>query len=107
MRTERDASLRSTSALVGSVLRLSGVGGGRRAAEELERLFGARTGLGGVGEDRQAGVCWKVHPGEAQAELADHGMVEVLDADVVEAHIVRGPTGAERLAVGRELADEV
>jgi hypothetical protein len=35
------------------------------------------------------------------------GMVEVLEAGVVEAHVVRGPAGAERLAPCRELADEV
>jgi hypothetical protein len=40
------------SALVGRARRLSGVGGGRPAAEELECLFGARAGLGGVDEDR-------------------------------------------------------
>jgi hypothetical protein len=40
-------------------------------------------------------------------ELADDGMVEVLDARVVEADVVRGPAGAERLALGCELADEI
>jgi hypothetical protein len=34
-------------------------------------------------------------------------MVDLLDADVVEAHAVRGPARAERLTVRRELADEV
>src|SRR5258708_7348015 len=49
----------------------------------------------------------EVEPGEAQAELADHGMVEVLDADVVEAHVVGGPAGAERLAVLRLALEEL
>jgi hypothetical protein len=44
---------------------------------------------------------------EAEAELADDGMMEVLDAGGVEADIVGGPVGAEGLALGRELADEV
>jgi hypothetical protein len=52
-------------------------------------------------------VCGEVQPVEGQAELADHGMVEVLDAGVVEAHVVRGPAGAEHLAVCCQLADEV
>src|SRR6266536_320998 len=98
---------RSTSALVGRARRLSVVDGGRPAAEELERLFRARTGFGGVGEDRQPVVGGEVQPVVAQAELADDGMVEVLDAGVVEAHVVRGPAAAERLASCCELADEV
>ena len=40
-------------------------------------------------------------------EVADDGMVEVLDAGVVEAEVVRGPAGAKRLALCCELADEV
>jgi hypothetical protein len=40
-------------------------------------------------------------------EVADDGMVEVLDAGVVEADVVRGPAGSEGLALRRELADEV
>ena len=41
------------------------------------------------------------------ATVADGGMVEVLGAGVVEADVVRGPAGAERLAPRREFADEV
>jgi hypothetical protein len=95
------------SALVSRVRWLSGLDRGRPGTEELERLFGARTGLGGVGEDRQPVVCSEVQPVVAQAELADRGMVELLDTGVVEAHVVRGPTRPERLAVCCELADEV
>ena len=98
---------RSASALVGRTRRLGGVDGGCPAAEELQRVLGAGAGLGGVGEERQAGVRGEVQPVEAQAELANDGMVEVLDAGVVEADVVRGPAGAERLALGCELADEV
>src|SRR3989442_3036335 len=96
----------STSALVGRARQPSVVDGGRPAAEELERLFGARARLGGVGEDRQPVVCGEVQPVVAQAELTNHGMVELLDTVVVEAHVVRGPAGAERLALCCELADE-
>jgi NAD(P)-dependent dehydrogenase (short-subunit alcohol dehydrogenase family) len=48
---------RSGSALVGRPRQLGGVDGGRPAAEELERFLGARAGFGGVGEQRQPGVC--------------------------------------------------
>jgi hypothetical protein len=34
-------------------------------------------------------------------------MTEVLDGGGVEADVVRGPVGAERLALRRELADEL
>jgi hypothetical protein len=55
------------SALVGRARRLGGVRGGRPAAEQLERLFGTRTGLGGIGEDRQPGVGRKVQRRRADA----------------------------------------
>src|SRR5437870_13789683 len=93
--------------LVGRLRRLRGVGGGCPAAEELERLFGARARLSGVGEDRQPVVCGEVQPVVAQAELADDGMVELLDTGVVEAHVVRRPAGTEHLALCCELADEI
>src|SRR5438876_1145167 len=88
------AGRHAPSALVSRVRRLRGLGGGRPAPEELECLFRARAGFGGIGEDRQPVVCREVKPVEAQAELADNGMVEVLDAGVVEADVVRGPAGA-------------
>src|SRR6266536_585339 len=97
----------SASTRVGRVRRLGGVDGGCPAAEELQRFLGARAWLGGVGEERQAGVSGEVQPVEAQAELANDGMVEVLGAGVVEADVVGGPAGAERLALGCEFADEV
>ena len=52
-------------------------------------------------------VSGEVQPVEAQRELANDGMVEVFGAGVVEADVVCGPAGAERLALGCELADEV
>jgi hypothetical protein len=97
----------SHSASVGRVRRLSGLDGCRPATEELQPLRRARTGLGSVGEDRQPVIRGEVQPVVAQAELTGDRMVEVLDAGVVEAHVVRSPTGTERLAVCCELADEV
>ena len=73
----------------------------RSASSERE------PGFGGVGEEGQARVCGEVHAVVAQAELANDGMVEVLDAGVVEADVVGRPEGAERLALGCEFADEV
>jgi hypothetical protein len=52
-------------------------------------------------------VCGDVQPIEAEAELTDDGVVEVLDGAGVEADVVGGPVGAERIALGRELADEL
>jgi len=52
-------------------------------------------------------ICGEVQAVEAQIELADDRMVEVLDGGCVEANVVRGPAGAERVALGSELADEV
>ena len=96
-----------TSAWVGRARRLGRVDGGGPAAEKFQRILRARAGLGGVGGERQPVVGGEVEPVEAQAELADDGVAEVLDGRGVEAHVVRGPVGAERLALRRELADEV
>ena len=63
--------------------------------------------LGGVGEDRQPIVCGEIETVEVQAELADDWVMEVLDAGVVEAHVVGGPVGTECFAAGFELADKV
>jgi hypothetical protein len=87
--------------------RLGGDHRGYPAAEEFQRVLGAGAGLGGVGEDRQARVRGEVESVVAEGELADFGMVEVLDAGVVEADVVRGPAGPELVALGCEFADEV
>jgi hypothetical protein len=52
-------------------------------------------------------VCGDVEAVEAEAELADDGVVELLDGGRVEADVVCGPVGAERLALRGELADEI
>jgi hypothetical protein len=46
----------------------------------VQRVLGAGAGFGGVGEEGQPGVSGEVEPVEAQAELADGGMVEALGA---------------------------
>jgi hypothetical protein len=69
-------------------------------AAQLPRSFSASSerepGLGGVGEERQAGVGGEVEPVVCQVEVADDGMAEVLDAGVVKADVVRGPAPSTR-----------
>ncbi len=77
------------------------------ACEEVERLGGLRAGLGGVGEDGETAVSGQLQHLVGQAEVAHDRVVEVLGAGPVDAHVVRGPAGAELLAPSRELADEV
>jgi hypothetical protein len=77
------------------------------ASEQSQCFLVARAGFGGVGEEREPVVGGDVQAIEVQAELADDGVVEVLDRGRVEADVVCGPVGAERLALGRELADEI
>ena len=48
-----------------------------------------------------------VHAVEAEAELTDDGVVEELDGGGMEPDVVNRPVGAEGIALGRELADEV
>jgi hypothetical protein len=86
---------------------LSEIVRGCPAPEEVQRFFGACAGFSGVGEEGEAGVRDEIEPVVAEGELADGGMVEVLDAGVVEADVVGGPAGAERVALGCEFADEV
>ena len=93
--------------MVGCLCWVGGVGRGCPASQEVERLFGARAWLGGVGEERQAVVGGDVQAVEAEAEFADDGVVEVLDGGRVKADVVGCPVGAERFASGRELAHEV
>jgi hypothetical protein len=44
---------------------------------------------------------------EGEGEVADDRVVEAFGAVVVEADVVGGPAGAELVAAGGELADEV
>jgi hypothetical protein len=73
----------------------------------VERLlrFGAR--LGGVGEHGQTAVGGEFHRFVGELEVADDRVVESFGAGVVEADVVGRPFGAERFALGGELADEI
>ena len=99
-KAEAQLGRRRDSALVGRSRRLGGVDRGRPASEQVERLLGAGAGFGGVGEERQPVVGGDVEAVEAEAELADDGVVEVLDGGGVEADVVCGPVGAERARSG-------
>src|SRR5215212_11799464 len=81
--------------------------GGRPAREEVEVLRGRRAGFGGIGEHRQAVIGRDLHRLVGELEVADDRVVQALDACVVEANVVRRPLGAERLALRRELSDEL
>jgi hypothetical protein len=79
----------------------------RPAPEEVERLLGLRTGLSGVGEDGETGVRTELHHLEREAEISDDRVVNMLDPGLVNADVVRRPSGAELLALRRQLPDEV
>jgi hypothetical protein len=53
------------------------------------------------------GVGLELHHLEGQAEIADDQVMKVLGAGLVDADVVGGPSGAERLALRRQLSDEV
>src|SRR6202040_407770 len=83
------------------------VEGGGPGGEELERVVRWGTRLGGIGGDPQAAVGGEVEGLVGKGEVADGGVMEPLDPGAVEADVVRGPPGAEVLAAGGQLADEV
>ena len=79
----------------------------RPAREEVKRLLGLRTGLSDVRQDGETGVGPELHHLERQAEISDDRVVNMLDARLVDADVVRGSSGAELRALRRQLADEV
>ena len=78
----------------------------RPAREEVERVFRCGAGLGGICRDPQACVRGKVHRLERQGQVADDRVMEALYPGAMEAHVVRGPPGAEGLAAGRQLPNQ-
>src|SRR4051812_41363863 len=70
--------------------RIAEVDGRRPGSQQVQRLFGAGAGFGGVGEEREPVVGGDVQPVEAEAQRADGGMLEVLDRGGVEADVVCG-----------------
>jgi hypothetical protein len=68
---------------------------------------GGRVGLGGVDRQDEAGLGDQGHGLVRQVQVADDGVVEVLHAGAVDAHVVRAPAAAEVVAAGGQLADQV
>ena len=95
------------SLAVGHVRRFRFVERGRPAREEVQRLFGPRAGLSGVRQDGETGVGPELRHLKRQAEISDDRVVNMLGAGLVDADVVRGPSSAERLALRRQLSDEV
>jgi hypothetical protein len=54
----------------------------------------------------EAGTGGQLYAVVCEGDVADDGMMEVLGAGVVNANVVGCPTGAELVALGRELADD-
>src|SRR3954451_10127160 len=85
-----------------------GLVGGRPAGQELEAVLGRCAGFGGVDGQRQLPVVGggQVQGVVDQLEGADGGVAELFGPGVVDAHVVRGPAGAELLADGGQLPDQ-
>src|SRR5215469_13612337 len=58
--------------------------GGGPAGQELERVFGGGTGLGGVEGQHEAGLGWEVHRVVGNFDHADDRVAEALDPGVVQ-----------------------
>src|SRR5256885_1570719 len=56
------------------------------AGQERERLLGGGAGLGGVGDDAQAGIGRHLERLIGQLEVADHGVVVSLVPGAVQPH---------------------
>jgi hypothetical protein len=106
-RQSRGRGARSPTVLPGRLVRRKGVCRCGPAAEQVQGFLVAAAGFGCVGEDRQARVGGEVEAVEAGADVADRWVVEVLDAAEVKADAVGVPAGAELVALGRELPDEI
>lgn len=92
-----------------SVFDLS-VGHRLRCLPTGEQLQGVRIGAsndGGVDQQSQTVIGRKIHRLEMEVEGADHRVVEVFQAGVVVANILRRPSDPKLVAAGRELPDEL
>jgi aryl-alcohol dehydrogenase-like predicted oxidoreductase len=83
------------------------LGGGGPAGEKLEAVRGGAALGRGVDEQGEAGLGRKFHGLEVEVEVADDGVVQFLVPAAVEADVVGGPAGAEVVAAGGQLADEL
>jgi hypothetical protein len=81
--------------------------GRRPSCEEGELVRRRGSRLGGVGGQREALVGRELHRVEADAKLTHERVAELLGAGAVQTHVVGRPLGAERVAAGGELTDEL
>src|SRR4051794_28202571 len=93
--------------LAGAVLRGARRRGGVPAGEEGQGLLRRRAGLRGEGDERLARVGGERQSLVGQAEVTNDPVVEALGSGGVPADVVRCPQGAELLAEGGQLADEL
>src|SRR5687768_543011 len=75
--------------------------------EKGQRLLRGRARLGGEGDQSLTGAGCELHPLVREGEVAYDRMVELLGAGGVPADVVGGPQGAELLAAGGQLPDEL
>jgi hypothetical protein len=80
---------------------------GTPAGEQLQCVLGPRAGLGAVGGQRQARVGQQLHGVEGDIDEADDRVGEVFGPVLVQPHVVRRPAGAEVVAAGGEIANQV
>src|SRR6266508_1662671 len=91
-------------ARISMVSSLSMCGGlSRPAGEEVQRVLGRGAGFGAVRVQPQTRVRGELQRLVRQREVADDRVTQVLDPGAVEAHVVRGPPGTERLAARGQL----
>ena len=98
---------RSNLRLMSGRRRILEFAGSSPTRKQFEAVLRPRAGLGGVDEQRQSRIGRQFHALIPQFELANHRMMQVLHAGAVQAHVVRGPPGAEILAAGGQFADEL
>ena len=108
---DEDSCHQASSVVSSFAVRLRAVLGRRwvcgPGAEEPESFGGRRAGFGGVDGEGEAGFGGHLETFVGEGELADDGVVEPFGAGAVVADVVAAPAGAEVVAAGGELADEV
>src|SRR3954470_22553181 len=81
--------------------------GGGPAGQQGQLLGGGRPWLRGVGSQRETDVGGQGQRVVVQSQVPDDRVVEDLDSAGVLSDVVAGPAGAELVAAGRELPDEL
>src|SRR5664280_180095 len=82
------------------------VQGGCPTGQQVEGVLGWRPRLGGVDEHGEV-LAGQLHCLEGQLEVPDDRVAELLVPGAVEADVVGCPPRAERLTLGRELANQI